>query len=53
MVPFVGVSAGFTYGGRNAQRVAAITILAKLGIATAIAVAMVRSGGELVYLLGD
>jgi formate hydrogenlyase subunit 3/multisubunit Na+/H+ antiporter MnhD subunit len=52
LVPFVGVLAGFTLGGRNAQRVAAVTILAGLAIAIAIAVAMARSGGALVYLLG-
>lgn len=52
MVPFVGVLVAFTLGGRNAQRVAAITILAGLGIATAIAGAMARSSWELVYLLG-
>jgi len=48
MVPFVGVLAGFALGGRNAQRVAMLTILAGLGIAVAAA----QSGAELVYLLG-
>jgi multicomponent Na+:H+ antiporter subunit D len=52
VVPFAGVLAGFTLGGRNAQRVAAVTILAGLGIAIAIAAAMGRSGGALVYVLG-
>src|SRR5512139_813626 len=52
MVPFVGVLAGFAFGGRNAQRVAAVTILAGLGIAITIAAAMAHSGDVLVYLLG-
>jgi formate hydrogenlyase subunit 3/multisubunit Na+/H+ antiporter MnhD subunit len=52
LVPFVGVLAAFTLGGRNAQRVAAVTILAGVTIAIAIAVAMAQSGGTLVYLLG-
>jgi formate hydrogenlyase subunit 3/multisubunit Na+/H+ antiporter MnhD subunit len=52
LVPFVGVLAGFALGGRNAQRVAMLTILAGVGIAIAIAMAMARSGDGLVYLLG-
>lgn len=52
IVPFVGVLAGFTLGGRNAQRVAMVTIVAGLGIAIAVAAAMQRTGGGLVYLLG-
>ncbi len=48
MVPFVGVLAGFVLGGRNAQRVAMVTILAGLGIAAA----AVHAGPGLVYLLG-
>src|SRR5512134_7085 len=52
LVPFVGVLAGFALGGRNAQRVATLTILAGAGIAIAIATAMARSGDALVYLLG-
>jgi formate hydrogenlyase subunit 3/multisubunit Na+/H+ antiporter MnhD subunit len=52
MVPFVGVLAGFALGGRNAQRVAMVTIVAGLAVAVAIVVAMVRSGDALVYLLG-
>ena len=52
MVPFVGVLAAFTLGGRNAQRVAMITIVTGLAVAIAIAAAMVRSGGALTYLLG-
>ena len=52
LVPFVGVLAGFALGGRNAQRVATLTILAGVGIAIAIAATMARSGDDLVYLLG-
>jgi len=52
MVPFVGVLAGFAFGGRTAQRVAMFTILAGLGIAIAIAATMLRSGAALVYVLG-
>jgi formate hydrogenlyase subunit 3/multisubunit Na+/H+ antiporter MnhD subunit len=52
LVPFVGVLAGFALGGRNAQRVATLTILAGVGIAIAIATSMARSGAGLVYLLG-
>lgn len=48
MVPFVGVLAAFALGGRNAQRVAMVTILAGIGIAAAAA----RSGPGLAYLLG-
>jgi formate hydrogenlyase subunit 3/multisubunit Na+/H+ antiporter MnhD subunit len=52
LVPFAGVLAGFVLGGRNAQRVAMVTILAGCGIAIAIAASMARSDGALVYLLG-
>ncbi|MCX7890765.1 MAG: proton-conducting transporter membrane subunit [Burkholderiales bacterium] len=52
LVPFVGVLAGFALGGRNAQRVAAVTILAGAAIAAAIVAAAPDSGGTLVYLLG-
>ncbi len=48
MAPFVGALAAFALGGRNAQRVAMLTILAGLGIVAAAA----HSGGGLVYLLG-
>ncbi len=52
MVPFVGVLAAFALGGRNAQRVATVTILAGAGVAIAIAAAMVQSGESLAYVLG-
>ena len=52
LVPFVGLMAGLVLGGRNAQRVAMLTIVAGLVIAIAIATTMLRSGGALTYLLG-
>lgn len=52
LVPFVGVLVGLVLGGRHAQRVAMVTLLIGLGIAIAIADALVESGGALVYLLG-
>jgi formate hydrogenlyase subunit 3/multisubunit Na+/H+ antiporter MnhD subunit len=52
MVPFTGVLAAFTVGGRAAERVAGVTILAGLAVVAAIAVAMRQSGEGLVYLLG-
>jgi len=52
MVPFVGVLAGFTLGGRNAARVAAVTIPAGLCIAIAVAAQTAHTGEDLVYLLG-
>ncbi len=53
LLPFVGVMAGLVLGGRNAQRVAMLTIVAGLAIAIAIATTMLRSGTALTYLLGD
>jgi formate hydrogenlyase subunit 3/multisubunit Na+/H+ antiporter MnhD subunit len=52
LVPFVGVLAGFALGGRNAQRVAMLTIVAGFGIALGVASATIRSGAPLTYLLG-
>ncbi len=52
LVPFVGALVGFALGGRNAQRVATVTILAGAGIAIGIATTMSRSGEGLVYVLG-
>lgn len=52
MIPFVAVLAAFTLGGRAAQRIAAVTILAGLVVVIAIAQAMRETGGQLVYLLG-
>ena len=52
LLPFAGVMAGLALGGRNAQRVAMLTIVAGLAVAIAIAATMLRSGGTLTYLLG-
>jgi len=52
LVPFMGVLAGFALGGRNAQRVAMVTIAAGVGLAVAVAAAFLESGGTLVYVLG-
>ena len=52
MVPFAGVLAAFTVGGRGARHIAGVTILAGVIIAVAIALAMQESGEGLVYLLG-
>ena len=53
LVPFVGVLAGLVLGGRNAQRVALLTIVAGLGIALAIARSRgCAPGARVVYLLG-
>ena len=52
MVPFVGVLMAFTLGGRSAQRIAGITIVAGLAVSITIAATMLQSGAGLVYLLG-
>ncbi len=52
LVPFVGVLAGFALGGRNAERVAAVTIVAGLGIALGVASATIQAQAPIVYLLG-
>src|SRR5215813_5305014 len=52
LIPFIGVLAGLVLGGRHAQRVALAILLPGLGLAIAIADALVRSGDTLVYLLG-
>jgi len=52
LVPFVGVLAGLVLGGRNAQRIALLTIVAGTGIALGIAVSYLNLGGAVVYLLG-
>src|SRR5262245_22528945 len=52
LVPFVGALVAFALGGRNAQRVATVTILAGSAVAIAIVAAKVRGEGALVYLLG-
>jgi multicomponent Na+:H+ antiporter subunit D len=52
LIPFIGVLAGLVLGGRHAHRVALAILLPGLGLAIAIADALVRSGDTLVYLLG-
>lgn len=52
MVPFIGVLAAFTIGGRAVQRIAGVTILAGVAVVIAIAMAMTQSGEGLIYLLG-
>ena len=52
LVPFVGVLAGLVLGGRNAQRVAFLTMAVGFGVAVAVADHFLRSGTPLVYLLG-
>ena len=52
LVPFLGMIAGLVLGGRNAQRVAMVTIVAGVAIALGIAQSMLRSGDTLVYVLG-
>jgi multicomponent Na+:H+ antiporter subunit D len=53
LVPSVGVLAGLVLGYRNAHRIALATLPLGLGIAIAIADALLRSGGAVVYVLGD
>ncbi len=52
LVPFIGVLVGLVLGGRNAQRVAFVTLVLGLGIAIGIGDALLRSGDVVVYLLG-
>ncbi len=52
LVPFLGVLAGLVLGGRNAQRVAFLTMAVGFGIAVAIADHFLRSDAAVVYLLG-
>jgi len=52
LVPFVGVLAGLVFGGRNAQRLALLTIVAGTGIALGIAASYLTLAGPVVYLLG-
>ena len=53
LVPFVGVIAGLVLGGRNAQRVAMVTIVAGVAIALAHrAVDAASRATPLVYVLG-
>ncbi len=52
MLPFAGMMLALVLGARNVPRVAALTIVAGLGVALAILGAATRSGEGLVYVLG-
>ena len=52
LLPFVGMLLGLVLGGRNAQRVAMLTLLLGLGVAAGIADTLLESGHAVVYLLG-
>ncbi len=52
VLPLAGVFAALTLGGRNARRVAMLTIPAGLALAVVIGVELVQSDRTLVYLLG-
>jgi formate hydrogenlyase subunit 3/multisubunit Na+/H+ antiporter MnhD subunit len=52
LLPFIGVLAGLVLGGRNAQRVAALTLPVGLAIVLCIGYTLVDSGAAVVYLLG-
>ncbi len=52
LVPFIGVLVGFVTGGRHAQRVAGVTLVAGLAIAAGIGDALLTSGRPVVYVLG-
>jgi formate hydrogenlyase subunit 3/multisubunit Na+/H+ antiporter MnhD subunit len=53
LVPFAGLLAGFLLGGRNARRIALVTLVLGLGIVIAIACMLVQSGAAVVCHLGD
>jgi formate hydrogenlyase subunit 3/multisubunit Na+/H+ antiporter MnhD subunit len=52
VLPLAGVFAALVLGGRNARRIAMLTVPAGLALAVAIGVELVQSGQTLVYLLG-
>ena len=52
LVPFAGVLTGLVLGGRNAQRVALLTVVAGIAIALAIADGFLQAHTPVVYLLG-
>ena len=49
MLPFAGMLVAFAFGGRNAQRIALLTILATAGVCAAITAAALRGDTSLVY----
>jgi formate hydrogenlyase subunit 3/multisubunit Na+/H+ antiporter MnhD subunit len=52
LVPFLGVLMGLVLGGRNAQRIALLTIVAGTVIALGIAMNYLTLSGAVVYLMG-
>ncbi len=52
VLPLAGVFAALILGGRNARRVAMLTIPAGLGLAVAIGVELAQTGQKVIYLLG-
>ena len=52
LAPFLGVLAGLALGGRNAQRVAMLTLPIGLAAAGGIGWTLLQSGDTVVYLLG-
>jgi len=52
LVPFLAVAVGLVVGGRNAEKVVLATVAVGLGIAIAMAGALLGSAQPLVYLLG-
>jgi len=52
VLPLAGVFAALILGGRNARRVAMLTIPAGLALAVAIGVELMQSGQTVIYLLG-
>ncbi|MFO1398773.1 MAG: proton-conducting transporter membrane subunit [Burkholderiales bacterium] len=52
LVPFTGVLLALVAGGRNAQRIALVTLVANAALAARIAWMFVDAGAPLVYVLG-
>jgi formate hydrogenlyase subunit 3/multisubunit Na+/H+ antiporter MnhD subunit len=52
LIPFVGVLVGLALGGRNAQRVAMLAIVAGVAVAVGVVASLLQAGDTLVYLLG-
>ena len=52
VLPLAGVFAALILGGRNARRVAMLTIPAGLALAVAIGIELMQSGQTVIYLLG-
>ena len=52
LVPVAGILLALVPGGRTAERLAPVAMAAGLAVAVAIAMAVVRAGGPVVYVLG-